>query len=366
MARPGSVRRKVMFVLEIIVLLVLIGGLYVYGQVNSRLDKLGSDSNADMDNVQINPDIVTSESLKGYTNIAMFGIDSRGEGSEYSGENSDTVIIASINNESKEVKLVSVYRDTLLDIGNDSYQKCNAAYANGGPEQALTMLNTNLDLNITEYATVDFNALVTVIDLLGGLEMELTHDEVVHMNNYCVETSEVTGKDYTPIDPPEEKGTYTLNGVQATSFARIRYTAGGDMKRTERQREVISKIVEKAKKAGISTISSIMDEVFPMVKTSLSKQEILDMAFSMLAYKLGESRGFPFQHLEKNLGSKGDCVVPVTLSNNVVQLHQFLFNDANYSPSEQVSHRSEVVTSLSGFGEDSIQNATVGDGIGGL
>ena len=141
------------------------------------------------------------------------------------------------------MKLVSVYRDTLLNLGNDTYSKANAAYAYGEAEQAITMLNTNLDLNISEYATVNFNALTTIIDDLGGLDMDMSYAEIVHMNNYCVETSEETGKDYTPIELPDRPDDieavqyhYHLNGVQATSYCRIRYTASLDMGRTERQR----------------------------------------------------------------------------------------------------------------------------------
>ena len=149
------------------------------------------------------------------------------------------------------MKLVSVYRDTLLNLGNDTYSKANAAYAYGEAEQAITMLNTNLDLNISEYATVNFNALTTIIDDLGGLDMDMSYAEIVHMNNYCVETSEETDKDYTPIELPDRAGrhrgrfsiTYHLNGVQATSYCRIRYTASLDMGRTERQRRRVIQMI---------------------------------------------------------------------------------------------------------------------------
>ena len=162
--------------------------------------------------------------------------------------NTDTIIIASINNDTKVVKLVSIYRDTYLNIGEDRYGKANAAYANGGYKWAINMLNQNLDLDITDFVTVNMNALVEVVDALGGFDFDLTDEEVVHMNNYCVGTSEITGKSYERIEP-EVAGTYHLNGVQAVSYTRIRYTAGNDYKRTERQRELIAKIVAKAKKS---------------------------------------------------------------------------------------------------------------------
>lgn len=350
---------KVIFVIEIVVLVLLIGALAAYSFVNSKLNKIESNT-LDMDKVQINNAVESNKTLTGYTNLALFGLDSRPEGSQFAGnQNSDTIMIASINNDTKEVKLISLYRDTLLDIGNDTYQKCNAAYATGGPEAAISMLNTNLDLNITDYATVDFSALVTVIDELGGLDIPLSYNEIEHMNNYCVETSEATGKSYTPIEKPEVKpegtladteivGTYHLNGVQATSYCRIRYTAGLDFKRTERQRLVLQMIADKAKKSSLTTISTIMDKVFPMVQTSLSQQTIFNMGASMLSYKFDDTSGFPFEHTEMNHTSKGDIVVPNTLEQNVKELHKFLFGEKDYQVSEDVKKRSDTIVGIAG------------------
>lgn len=342
MARRGTKKRIALFVGELIILLLLIGGLFVYGQINSRLNQIDGE---ELGNVEMN--VVTSEKMTGYQNIALFGVDSRGEGSDMAVNNSDTIIIASINNDTKAVKLVSVYRDTLLNVGNDSYQKANSAYMAGGASQAVSMLNTNLDLQIQDYVTVDMSALVKVIDLLGGLTIEMTADEVVHMNNYCVETSEITGQDYTRIEP-EVAGVYELNGVQATSYARIRYTAGLDFERTERQRLILQKLVQKAKKSSLGTLSSIMDEVFPLVKTSLSKSQIFDMGAGMLSYSFDETCGFPYEHTEKDIEGRGSVVLPVTLDTNVKELHKFLFKDDNYSPSDVVVHRSAKIGELGG------------------
>ena len=200
MARPGRKKRTALFIVEIICLLLFIGGLYVYGQIDSRLNKIETPQ-LDESKIVTN---VTAPQMSGYTTYALFGIDQRSKNAALDAQNSDTIIIASINNDTKEVKLASVYRDTLLDIGNDTYTKANAAYAYGGPEQAITMLNTNLDLNITDYATVKFDALATIIDDLGGLDMDMSYAEIVHMNSYCVETAEDTGLSYTPIELPEK------------------------------------------------------------------------------------------------------------------------------------------------------------------
>lgn len=356
MARRPVKKKKgaALFVLEIIILLFFIGGLYVYGQIQGLFNKINTNE-IDLEKVQMNEN---SPKMTGYRNIALFAQDSRGEGSQYSAENSDTIIVVSINNDTGEVKMVSVYRDTLLDVGDDTYQKANAAYAYGGPEQALSMLNTNLDLQLTDYMTVDFNAMATVVDLMGGLDIPLSYDEIEHMNNYCVETSEVTGKDYTPIEKPAEKpeeggeailGTYHLNGVQVTSYCRIRYTSGYDMKRTERQRMVIQMLADKAKKSSLSTLFKIVDEVFPMVETNLQKQDLLEMGMNMMSYRIDETTGFPYTTKDVDLGSKGEVLVPDTLESNVIQLHEFLYPGQSYTPSSTIQERSQKIRDISGI-----------------
>ena len=355
MSKPRKKRRKVLFILEIIVLLLFIGGLYVYGQISAKLDKI------DIQETDLQEqDIVTNDQapqLTGYTTYALFGLDHRSRNEKLNTENSDTIIIASINNDTKAVKLVSVYRDTLLNVKDDTYSKANAAYALGGPAQAVNMLNTNLDLNITDYVSIDFDALVTVVDCLGGLDIPLSYAEIVHMNNYCVETAEETGKSYTPVELPEPKpedqeaivGTYHLNGVQATSYCRIRYTASLDMGRTERQRRVIQMIVDKAKKAGLSTIFDIMDQVFPMVKTSVSKTEILKLIPAMIGYSIDETTGFPQDY--KFATVKGSVIVPTTLDSNVLKLHQFLYGNTNYTPTQDVLNKNAQIAAIVGGGQ---------------
>ena len=355
MSKPRKKRKKVLFILEIIVLLLFIGGLYVYGQISAKLDKI------DIQETDLQEqDIVTNDQapqMTGYTTYALFGLDHRSRNEKLNTENSDTIIIASINNDTKAVKLVSVYRDTLLNVKDDTYSKANAAYALGGPAQAVNMLNTNLDLNITDYVSIDFDALVTVVDCLGGLDIPLSYAEIVHMNNYCVETAEETGKSYTPVELPEPKpedqeaivGTYHLNGVQATSYCRIRYTASLDMGRTERQRRVIQMIVDKAKKAGLSTIFDIMDQVFPMVKTSVSKTEILKLIPAMIGYSIDETTGFPQDY--KFATVKGSVIVPTTLDSNVLKLHQFLYGNTNYTPTQDVLNKNAQIAAIVGGGQ---------------
>ena len=355
MSKPRKKSKKILFILEIVVLLLFIGGLFVYGQISAKLDKI------DIQETDLaDQDIVTNDQapqMTGYTTYALFGLDHRSKNEKLNTENSDTIIIASINNDTKAVKLVSVYRDTLLNVKDDTYSKANSSYAFGGPTNAVSMLNTNLDLNITDYVAIDFNALVTVVDCLGGLDIPLSYAEIVHMNNYCVETSEETGKSYTPVEMPDPKpedeeaivDPYHLNGVQATSYCRIRYTASLDMGRTERQRRVIQMIVDKAKKAGLSTIFDIMDQVFPMVKTSVSKTEILKMIPAMIGYSIDETTGFPNDY--KFAQVKGSVIVPTTLESNVLKMHQFLYGDTSYTPTQDVLNRSAQITNIAGGGD---------------
>ena len=272
---------------------------------------------------------------EGYTNVALFGLDSR-ENDLGKGNRSDTIMIASLNNDTKEVKLVSIYRDTLLELDDGSYNKANAAYAFGGPEGAVSLINRNLDMNIEKYVTVNFNALVDVIDAVGGLDLELTHDEVVHMNNYCVETSKVTGKSYEKIEP-EVEGTYHLNGVQAVSYSRIRYTAGGDFKRAERQRLVLEKIADKVQNMSVGTVNKIIDSVFPQISTNFTLAEMIGYAKNLTKYKLGDSIGFPADNTTDMLNEVGSVVIPDTLSSNVMEVHKFLFGNDGYTVSSTIT-----------------------------
>ncbi len=347
-------RRRILFGIEIFLLLILIGGVFIYA-------KLGKMNFTDLDfsKIGVNTGVSDNNVMKGYTTIGLIGLDGR-DGKLKSGVRSDTMIIASINNDTKKVKLVSVYRDTYLRTGEDSegngqYNKANAAYAKGGPEQFLSMLNTNLDLNVTDFVSVDFQAVAEAVELLGGIDVELKEEEVVHLNNYCVETSKVTGMDYTPLE--EKAGVHHLNGVQTVSYARIRYTSGNDFRRAARQREVIYKIVEKAKNSDIATLSKILDKVFPKVYTSFTKAEILQMGMSMMSYDIEDQTGFPFDHLygERVKDAMGglDVVLPVTLESNVIKLHEFLYPEDSYTPSDEVKAYSQRIVDKSGFGDES-------------
>ena len=278
---------KRLFAVEMIVLAVLIAGIFFFAKIRDSFDNFYSAriENAEGYDVQgtgaaptpkieINAQVAENEKLFGYRNIALIGIDARSSNMDYS--NSDTMMIASINNDTRGVRLLSVYRDTCLNVGEQGYRKANAAYAYGSNNQLLTMMNKNLDLAMTDYVVVNMDAVAELVDCLGGIQITMLADEVLHMNNYCVETAEITGRTYERIEP-EVSGTYNLNGVQAVAYSRIRYTVGNDFKRTQRQRLVIVKIVEKIQKQGIASFQKIADRVFPLIKTNLSKAELVKL-----------------------------------------------------------------------------------------
>ena len=334
--KKSKTRRIVLFVLEVLVLLLLAGGLFI----GAKFGKLNTKS-LDTSNIIINPGVSSkdgSSNLSGYRNIALFGVDSR-TGDLESGTNSDTIMIASINNDTKEIKLVSVYRDTYLATTLGYYTKATEVYGAGGAQAAVNMLNKNLDLDIVDYVTVDFNAVAAAVDAVGGIDLTIEEDEVGFLNDYLVETSQVLGIDsYENIPDP---GTYHVDGLHALAYCRIRYTDGNDFKRTERQRTVLMKVMEAAKSAGILQLNALIDELFPMVYTSLSATEILGLAKDALSYTIGETKGFPFNLA--NYDADKSYVAPVNLAENVSELHAFLFNDTDYVPSDTVQEISNNI-----------------------
>lgn len=287
---------------------------------------------------------------KGYLNVALFGVDSR-EGALSANTRTDTIIIASINQDTGEVKLVSVYRDTYLNVGNDSYNKCNSAYMRGGPEQAIAMLNMNLDLNIENYVTVGFDGLIDCINALGGVEIDIQENEISYLNDYQISMVGKSddgihfyaneGVDYTPVT---HSGVQTLNGLQATAYCRIRYI-GNDFARTQRQRTVISQMMAQAKNANIPTLTRIAEDTFPNVATSFDLNLIISTVSDIGSYEIVATQGFPFDEFRGGgtIGGKGSCVVPTNLVDNVSKLHEFLFGVENYQPSATVQECSDRI-----------------------
>ena len=341
-----------LFIVEIFVLLLMV--VVLYGVL--KTEKVGKVDIPEED-IVINEEVKVKEetTMKGYRNIALFGVDSR-EGALNKNTRSDTIMIASVNLDTGECKLVSVYRDTYMNLGNDSYNKCNGAYAKGGPKQAINMLNMNLDMNITDFVTVGFEGLADTIDALGGVEIDVAENEISHLNNYQISMVGKTsdGKTYTAnagtdYIPVTTAGRQVLNGLQATAYCRIRYV-GDDFQRTQRQRTVLLAIAEKAKKASPATLNKIANDVFDEIYTSLDLSEIVELLGEVSKYEVVGQGGFPEESMRATgtIGSKGSCVVPKSLADNVTWLHQFLFDDNNYTPSAEVQSYSEKIAADAG------------------
>lgn len=331
-------RRIILFVVEIIILLIAVMVLYAVlaGTGTGKVDLKEKD-------IIINESVQEAQetTMKGYRNIALFGVDST-TGALTKNTRSDTIMIASINQDTGECKLVSIYRDTYLNLSNDSYNKCNAAYAKGGPEQAINMLNMNLDMNITDFVTVGFAGLTDAVDALGGVMIDVDDSEISHLNNYQLCIAEDLKRSYTPV---KDTGYQLLDGLQATGYCRIRYTAGDDFKRAERQREVLLAVADQAKKANLAKLTETANNVFDEVYTSLDLSEIVDMLGHVGEYYISDHSGFPQEEMRVTgtIGSKGSCVIPTSLEDNVKWLHKFLFDTENYEPSETVKQCSDKI-----------------------
>jgi LCP family protein required for cell wall assembly len=343
--KSANLKWGIALLVEIIVI-VAMGYAYFRYYINDKVSEIQVVEIKE-ENLQINEG--SNEAQKGYTTIALFGIDARSTDSLAEGNRSDSIIIASINNDTKEVRLVSVYRDTLLRIanGNDITSKVNAAYSYGGPELAIATLNENLDLQITDFVTVNFTALTKAIDDLGGITVNVKDSELSVLNSAITEQIEVTG---IYSDGVWTTGEVLLNGTQATAYARVRSTDQGDITRTQRQRYVIGQMIAKAKKSDLATIDKIIDDVFPSVLTSMNKKEIVSLAENLMNYNLGSTTGFPMAVGNYTTETKGACLAPADLTENVSKLHEFLFDTVDYTPTETVQQISSALTSETGIG----------------
>lgn len=322
----------------VIILAILLASIFWF--VNNKIGK--------MQNVKINEEELgisdeIDENLSGYRNIAIFGVDSRSD--DYGvGNRSDCIIIASINNKTKEIKLISVYRDTYVQIEGHGLDKITHAYSYGEAPLAIKTLNKNLDLNIKEFVTVNFDSVSEAVDELGGVQLTITSEETKYINGYIDEVNRVTGKNSKHIT---EAGKYNVDGVQAVAYSRIRYTAGGDYKRTERMRTVIEAMFAKLKTRNLAQINSFADSILPQVYTNISLGDILSLAPDMAKYKVLDSIGWPYDTKGKTMDRWYG--IPVTLESNVTQLHKEAFGESDYTPSQNIKSISQSIINKTGY-----------------
>lgn len=329
-------RKRVLFLFLEIIVFVFLGtisyGLLKYGKLDTQMFQ--------DDEIMINDGM----EKEGYTTVALFGGDSR-EGVLGEGTHADTIMVASIDNQTKEVRIASVYRDTMTKQANGEIKKANYAYFSGGPSAAINMLNRNFDLDIMDYVTVDFTALADVVDTLGGLEIDVTDAEAAEMNNYIGETATVTGREAKQT----QGGLQTLDGAQAVTYARIRKNVGGDYARTDRQRVIIQKLVEKVKRSDLITINGILNDTFEKVSTSFSLKELIQLAAGTMKYEIVGTSGFPFERIDGSVSGIGSVVVPLGVVENVEELHAFLYPKSDYIVSDIVREIGVEIENLSGY-----------------
>lgn len=337
--------KKVLKVIGIILLILIIlfvtaiAGVYIF--IQQKINKLQT---VKIDKNDLNISEGIEEHLENYRNIAIFGIDSWGN--YETGDRSDCIILASLNEVTGEIKLISVYRDTYVQIEGHGFDKINHAYQFGSAELALKTLNTNLDLNIKEFVTVNFDAVAEAIDEIGGVEIDIDKDELKYINGYISDVSNKTGKKSKKIT---KTGKQLLDGVQAVSYSRIRYTEGWDYKRTERMREVLAAMLEKVKTKNISEINTLIDNLLPKVYTNITLNDMIALIPDATKYKITTSIGWPYK--TEGIIFDNYYGIPITLESNVIQLHKEAFGEENYVVSDTVKTISEQIVEKSGYKE---------------
>ena len=339
-------RRIIKFIIAECFALVFI---FAYAFVARRWSLLQRDETFSVQSVK-NEELAdeTLEKMEGYWTVAVFGVDSRGSNTG-KGANADVNMVFNINRDTGEIRIVSVFRDSYLNIDDKgSYNKLNQAYFVGGASQAVKTLNKNLDLDIQDYVTFNWKAVADAINILGGIDMEISKAEFSYINSFITETQKATG---IPTTQLKSAGMNHLDGVQAVAYGRLRLM-DTDFARTERQRKVIQAAFEKAKKADFSVLNNIIVTVAPQVSTNIDTMDLVRMAQDISKYHIGETGGFPFARGDANMGKKGACVIPTTLESNVVELHKFLFDDEDYTTTDQVKQISAKIISDTGLSKE--------------
>ena len=311
---------------------------------------LSSADHISVDKDEIGINSAAALQLDGYRNIAVLGTDARADDDD-SQVRSDAIIVASINEETDEVKMFSVFRDTLLDVGDEGLDKITHAYFYGGAEQSLYTLNKNLDLNIDEVVVINWKTVADVIDSVGGIEIDVQESELDELNKFIHETAiNVDG----PADKLDSAGKQTLNGVQAVTYARIRKDAAtGDYRRNERMKIVFAETFKAIKKAGPLTMLKIARKAMPEVKTNLSSMDMLKLMLKAKSFDMTDSTtGFPYDVGSwTGYGGAGYAWYgpPINLANNVSKLHEQFFDQEGYVPSETVQEISDNISATTGL-----------------
>ncbi len=344
----GAKKRKkkgqwVKYLFLILLMLAAVGASGLFFWTYAMMGRIQKDPEMKVEDIT-NPhiDTETRQVMRENWTIAVFGVDST-DGSLGKGANADVIMLCNINQKTGGIRVASVYRDTCMKVGEKNpYRKINEAYARGGIKQAVEALNENLDIEIDDYVAVNWKAVADAVNLLGGIEIEITREEFRYINSYITSTVKGSGVGSYQL---EASGLNHLDGVQTVAYARLR-KMDTDFQRTERQREVLKQVLEKAKTADLGVLNNILMGVLPQTMSSLEMDSLIPIAANLKKYHLEDTAGFPFDLETRRIRENGkgiDYVFPIDLESNVVKLHQFLYGTEEYIPSQQVKEISASV-----------------------
>ena len=291
---------------------------------NDNTESVGSDTQNTEDDKQVYVPSTQKEveEADGQETFVIFGVDSR-TNQLGKGTRSDSIMIVHVNHDEKTVKVASVFRDCMVHIEGHKFEKITHAHSYGGPQLALSTVNENFDLNATNYVTVNFNNVADLVDDIGGIEYYITDEEAGHLG--------FAGA-----------GTYLLDGKEVVTYSRIRKAAGGDYKRSERQREMLFKIFEKAKDLPTGERIELVDEMLDEINTSYKQDEIVELLYHLSKYEIVAMDAFPKVFYGGSV--EGAWVeVPCTLVDMNAAIHEFLFGTTDYVPSEKVKEYSDIL-----------------------
>lgn len=257
--------KKVIIGVVVAIIVIIAAGMgYVYSTLN-KTNKVKLDN----DSLGLNQNTQSADKKDDIINIALFGVDApNGEVGR-----SDADLILTIDKKHKKLKLTSIMRDSYVDVKGHGMTKLTHAYAYGGPELALNTINTNFDLAIDKFITVNFTSLPKVIDKLGGIDINLTQGDLKYINGYIKNLDNINKTDSPDIT---STGMHHLDGTQALAYCRIRYD-GGDQRRTQRQRTVIEAVFKKMKNTPVTQYPAILNELLPLVTTNISANEFISL-----------------------------------------------------------------------------------------
>ncbi|MGN1158259.1 MAG: LCP family protein [Agathobacter sp.] len=310
-------------IIIVVIAAIVIGLAATKGKDKPQSNDTEQDSSAVPEKqVTIDKNILEEADLEGSQTLVFFGVDTRGDNLG-KGTRSDSIMVVQVDHDAKLVKVASIYRDTMMHMEGHGYEKITHAHSYGGPEYAMETINENLDLNITEYVTVNFITMADIVDKVGGVTIDLSEAEASKLN----------------VAPGEQ----LLDGAQAVTYSRIRSTAGGDYKRSERQREVLFKLFEKVKGMDLDTRVQVAEDMTDLMNTSLRSNEITELFSALSKYEIAEMTAYP-QIFYGGTVEGAWVEVPTSLVDMAAGMHGFLLGETEYTPSDTVKSYSDTMS----------------------